>query len=330
MRTRANERRAAVGAEPTPEEAISRIEQLNALAGVTGKVGEDREAKLRKGIAQMEEDKDQARRDFLMNLGFNAAASAAQPGVPRAGGILGSLVQPFAVGAAKAAPEYMAAQKDLRKLNNEREKELGEIDNLRRAEAMGKVKDATAQINAHKTRIDKLDDNIEEAAGKAAIVAAGTERNQADIAARAAQTDKEIAAREKITKLENQARLAAANAPGTEERLLARIAAETGKTLAETYDRVLGARYGAGQERNDVAGLKDLVKTTTEEILFEKDPVEKARLKQELATYKKRLEKLAGVGGATTPRAAPAVGTVKDGYKFKGGNPADETNWEKV
>jgi len=31
----------------------------------------------------------------------------------------------------------------------------------------------------------------------------------------------------------------------------------------------------------------------------------------------------------TTPNA-PAVGTVKDGYKFKGGNPADKNNWEKV
>ena len=27
---------------------------------------------------------------------------------------------------------------------------------------------------------------------------------------------------------------------------------------------------------------------------------------------------------------APAVGTIKDGYKFKGGNPADKNNWEKV
>ena len=32
----------------------------------------------------------------------------------------------------------------------------------------------------------------------------------------------------------------------------------------------------------------------------------------------------------TTTLNAPAVGTVKDGYKFKGGNPADKNNWEKV
>jgi hypothetical protein len=27
---------------------------------------------------------------------------------------------------------------------------------------------------------------------------------------------------------------------------------------------------------------------------------------------------------------APQVGTIKDGYRFKGGNPADKNNWEKV
>jgi hypothetical protein len=32
---------------------------------------------------------------------------------------------------------------------------------------------------------------------------------------------------------------------------------------------------------------------------------------------------------ATTPNA-PTVGTIKDGYRFKGGNPADKNNWEKV
>jgi hypothetical protein len=32
----------------------------------------------------------------------------------------------------------------------------------------------------------------------------------------------------------------------------------------------------------------------------------------------------------TTPKAAPAMGAIQDGYRFKGGDPAKASNWEKV
>ena len=32
----------------------------------------------------------------------------------------------------------------------------------------------------------------------------------------------------------------------------------------------------------------------------------------------------------STPNAPPAVGTVKQGYKFKGGDPGNPQSWEKV
>ena len=37
-------------------------------------------------------------------------------------------------------------------------------------------------------------------------------------------------------------------------------------------------------------------------------------------------------GGETPSGGAgvPEVGTVSDGYRFKGGNPADQSNWEKI
>jgi hypothetical protein len=43
-----------------------------------------------------------------------------------------------------------------------------------------------------------------------------------------------------------------------------------------------------------------------------------------------KISQMAGLGSITPTAGAPAVGTVKDGYKFKGGNPADKNNWEKV
>lgn len=36
------------------------------------------------------------------------------------------------------------------------------------------------------------------------------------------------------------------------------------------------------------------------------------------------------VPGSGTLKSAPTVGTVRDGYRFKGGNPGDKNNWERV
>jgi len=52
------------------------------------------------------------------------------------------------------------------------------------------------------------------------------------------------------------------------------------------------------------------------------------RAMQELRSLEKERDQLTLSGSA--PSMAPAVGEVKDGYRFKGGNPAEPNSWEKV
>lgn len=77
-----------------------------------------------------------------------------------------------------------------------------------------------------------------------------------------------------------------------------------------------GLAGGGANDRQNIL-LQELKKAT--------DPVDIASLKRELKAsgYKGNLDTPAASG-------APAPGTVYKGYRFKGGNPADKSNWEKV
>lgn len=61
------------------------------------------------------------------------------------------------------------------------------------------------------------------------------------------------------------------------------------------------------------------------------DPLATPEAKAEAQTRTQQIQALLG-GGQEQPAAseAPKAGTVVDGYKFKGGNPSDKANWEKV
>jgi hypothetical protein len=73
---------------------------------------------------------------------------------------LQSITQPLSVGAAAAAPGYLADQKEIRNLSEARDKELTDIESLRRAEAKGNVKGAQDRIQKKMEKAERLDEKI--------------------------------------------------------------------------------------------------------------------------------------------------------------------------
>lgn len=89
----------------------------------------------------------------------------------------------------------------------------------------------------------------------------------------------------------------------------------------------LQASFAAIDRRQDAADVKKAIDQAIADI-----EGAKARMREAYNdTYAYR-EQREGGAAPTAPAAPkpPAVGTVQDGYRFKGGNPADQKNWEKV
>lgn len=126
-------------------------------AGITGKPLEAREQQIRAMQARAAEDKSDALRNFLMSAGFRMAAEASKPGNPYARG-LGAITQPLSVGAAGAAPEYMAAQKELQKLSAERDREIADIQDKRYAAVLSGRQLDQATKDKQDARIERLDE----------------------------------------------------------------------------------------------------------------------------------------------------------------------------
>jgi len=125
-----------------------------------GALGADRTKKLEELAKQDPERRSEALRNFLMSAGFNMAAEASQYGRPQSGGLLGSLLQPAALGASKALPGYLADQKELRALTAARDKELAEITDRRRTEALSGVRTSQGTKDKEDARIERMDEKI--------------------------------------------------------------------------------------------------------------------------------------------------------------------------
>jgi len=146
-------------------------------AGITGQVGDLRQAQLEKDRSEEDARKDQASKNFWVSAGLNMAAEASRRGNPVSG--LAAILQPLSVGADKAMPGYLAEQEKLKSLTEARNKEMGDIANSRRAEAAGLVTLNQATKDKQDARIEKIDAAMLTVQGKVADSVAAREASLA-------------------------------------------------------------------------------------------------------------------------------------------------------
>ena len=92
-----------------------------------------------------------------------------------------------------------------------------------------------------------------------------------------------------------------------------------------------GGAGAAAAERNDINAVKNEQTALLKELenpVLPKD-IRVAKQKQLDDTYVK-LRTLYGVPSGDGGGSGPKIGDVQQGFRFKGGNPADQSNWEKV
>ncbi len=136
-----------------------------------------------------------------------------------------------------------------------------------------------------------------------------------------------------IQRLSAQASMASANKQNETLALLQALFPGQAPSV-ENLAKIANARQPTAAERQDVAELRTLqanLQKQAENYILPKPQRDAAAA--QLDRVNAKLAEMAGVGSPavpTGPSAAPAVGTMMQGYRFKGGNPADKNNWEKV
>lgn len=166
---------------------------------------------------------------------------------------------------------------------------------------------------------------------------AALERQKA--ADRAAEKEKDRQLRADIAGQTNALRrdLAAISQSGQDRRASQRAAAKTGadgKPIKMTTDQAIAASIMNNPDMTDVEKLEALqryqyTKATvgrpgTEEQIMGA-PTPEQRVERSLEAGRKKPEASQSAGG----KAAPQVGTVVKGYKYKGGDPSKQSSWEK-
>jgi hypothetical protein len=107
------------------------------------------------------------------------------------------------------------------------------------------------------------------------------------------------------------------------------------RALKATIDdelRVGLARVGVSQEEQNRREINDSIEAATKIITANmiNNPMAGAELQTEIFKLAKKIRSDFYGSAASTRTNAPAVGTISGGYRFKGGDPNDQNNWEKI
>jgi hypothetical protein len=107
------------------------------------------------------------------------------------------------------------------------------------------------------------------------------------------------------------------------------------RALKATIDdelRVGLARLGVSQEDQNRREINDSIEAATKIITANmiNNPMAGAELQTEIFNLAKKIRSDFYGSAASTRTNAPAVGTISGGYRFKGGDPNDQNNWEKI
>jgi hypothetical protein len=237
-------------------------------------------------------------------------------------------------GAARGAGAARTAKRaEFQKVKDAARQEQNAIDTLNQALADKRVADRSGDVNQRR----EADRKVAEAELKVTDLRSSIEKERATQLDRAEQRDIQ---RGQLAVAERQARLAAAQAGREPEKIrmmrtLGIPITEAGfKTFVEI--EATGRLEGAAG-RNNVAALRELgewekglganIKAMNAKNPQVFEDARRAKIREINAALGANIPL---DGGAGASQAVPPVGTVMQGYRFKGGNPADRNNWEKV
>lgn len=280
----------------------------------------DREQKRREDALKREDiEAARSKRDFFNALIAGGEATRGQKGI---GALFAGTGRSLGESATAAEERAMAYQEKQQQLADNDAKTKYEIANLRRAEERGDSK----AVYESKVKIAELTQQRTQLQGQVANAMAQNESSE------------RVARANNLTQLE-VARINQATSmkPGETERLMqqyADIKRTRGEAAAEDFMKTIervktGSKPQLAAEANAIKRLALAEKDDNYKMQarIADDPKQKAEARARAQEIMTAIERRNGIIDSS---GGPAVGSIQEGFRFKGGNPADKNNWEKV